>query len=409
MRILHTSDWHLGKRLDTFSRIEEQIAVMDEICQLADAHQADAVVVAGDLFDTINPPIEATQLLYKTLKRLAADGRRAVIAIAGNHDSPERIEAPDPLARECGILFAGYPNSEVLPIQLDEGIKVTRSQPGFIELQLPACDAPLRMLLTPYANETRLRTFLGNDNRENALREVLRLSWQSHADKYCDAQGVNLLMTHLFMIREGAPMPEESDDEKTILYVGGAQPIFTSDVPTAIQYVALGHLHRQQTIDNNPCPVVYSGSPLAYSFSEAEQNKYAMLVDVEPGQPAIVTPLPLTSGMKLMRKRFGAVDDAVEWLTAHQQVYVELTLVSDTYLTAEERKRLNDAHCHIVTLIPEVKNTGIDAEGHTASIDPTQSIESLFIDYFKSRNKGQEPNERLINLLKETTSLPNPS
>ena len=208
MRILHTSDWHLGKRLDTFSRIEEQIAVMDEICQLADAHQADAVVVAGDLFDTINPPIEATQLLYKTLKRLAADGRRAVIAIAGNHDSPERIEAPDPLARECGILFAGYPNSEVLPLQLEGGIKITRSEPGFIELQLPACDAPLRMLLTPYANETRLRTFLGNDNRENALREVLRQSWQSLADKYCDAQGVNLLMTHLFMIRERAPMPE---------------------------------------------------------------------------------------------------------------------------------------------------------------------------------------------------------
>lgn len=401
MRILHTSDWHLGKRLDNFTRLEEQIAVMDEICILADHHNVNVVIVAGDLFDTINPPNDATQLLYRTLKRLTNDGCRAVIAIAGNHDSPERIEAPDPLARECGILFAGYPHSQLLPIQLDSGIKVTHSKPGFIELQVPSCQTPLRLLLTPYANEIRLRTYLGYENKEEALREVLRQNWQALADKHCDAKGINLLTTHLFMTRQGNAMPEEPEDEKPILYVGGAQPVFSTDVPKAIQYVALGHLHRKQTIDENPCPIVYSGSPLAYSFGEADQNKYVMLVDVEAGEKAQVTPLPLTSGRRLLRKRFDDIDDAVMWLNANQEAYIELTLVSDTYLTAEERKRINDAHPYIVAIIPEVKNTGIDANGNTSSIDPTQSMESLFVDFFKTRNKGQEPNERLMALMKE--------
>ena len=115
MKILHTSDWHLGKRLDDFSRIGDQEAVLEEICALAQQEEADAIVIAGDLYDTFNPPAEAIELFYKTVKRLSANGQRAVIAIAGNHDSPERIEAPDPLARACGILFAGFPQVQISP------------------------------------------------------------------------------------------------------------------------------------------------------------------------------------------------------------------------------------------------------------------------------------------------------
>ena len=98
MIILHTSDWHLGKRLDEFSRIEEQNEVLQEICDIADNENANVIIIAGDLFDTFNPPTEAVELFYKTLKKLSKNGNRAVIALAGNHDSPERIEAPDPLA-----------------------------------------------------------------------------------------------------------------------------------------------------------------------------------------------------------------------------------------------------------------------------------------------------------------------
>ncbi|KKX47486.1 exonuclease SbcCD subunit D [Sphingobacterium sp. IITKGP-BTPF85] len=104
LKILHTADWHLGKRLDYFSRFDEQKVVLDEIVQIADQEQVDLVIVAGDLFDAFNPPVEAIELLYKTLKRLTKNGSRPVIAIAGNHDSPDRVDAPDSLARDCGII-----------------------------------------------------------------------------------------------------------------------------------------------------------------------------------------------------------------------------------------------------------------------------------------------------------------
>ena len=100
MKILHTADWHLGKRLENISRHEEQVAVLDEICQIADDRNVDAVIIAGDLFDVFSPPNESAELFFKTCKRLSNNGLRAVVAIAGNHDSPERIEAPEVLARE---------------------------------------------------------------------------------------------------------------------------------------------------------------------------------------------------------------------------------------------------------------------------------------------------------------------
>jgi exonuclease SbcD len=92
MKVLHT-DWHLGKNWIIFSFEEEQQRVMNEICDIADSQNTDVVIVAGDLFDTFNPPVEAVDLLYKTLKRLTNNGKRPVVA-AGNHDSPDRIDSP---------------------------------------------------------------------------------------------------------------------------------------------------------------------------------------------------------------------------------------------------------------------------------------------------------------------------
>ena len=107
MKILHTSDWHLGKKLDKFSRHQEQINVLNEIVEHANNQQVDLVLIAGDVFDAFNPPVESVELFYKTVKRLSNFGKRPVIVIAGNHDSPDRIEAPDALALEDAIIFAG--------------------------------------------------------------------------------------------------------------------------------------------------------------------------------------------------------------------------------------------------------------------------------------------------------------
>jgi exonuclease SbcD len=403
MKLLHTADWHLGKRLDNFSRLEEQKAVLAEICEIADHENVDAAIISGDLFDTFNPATEAVDLFYKTLKRLSKDGRRAVIAIAGNHDSPDRIEAPDPLARECGIIFAGYPNTTISPFSLETGLAVTKSAEGFIELKLPATNEPLRLLLTPYANEYRLKTYLGHENSEEKLRELLSAKWADLASQYCDENGVNILVAHFFMIPEGGENFDEPEGEKPILHVGGAQEIYTKDVPQHIQYVALGHLHRNQTVDDQTCPVVYSGSPIAFSFSEADQDKFVALIEAEPGKAVTHRAVKLQKGRRLLRQRFEVIAEAVQWLRAHPDTLVELTIATETYLTSQERKQLLEAHDGVVAIIPEIKNPDLLENGYSRPVDLSRNIEALFVDYFETKH-GQKPNRRLLDLFKEVLS-----
>jgi exonuclease SbcD len=403
MRILHTSDWHLGKHLNNFSRHSEQKEVLEEICGIADREDVNAVIIAGDLFDTFNPPTESTELFYKTLKRLAKNGDRAVIAIAGNHDSPDRIEAPDPLARECGILFAGFPNSRIAPFELESGLRIIHSEEGFICLALPGIDAPLRILLTPYANEFRLKTFLGEDNPEKELRIVLQKRWEELAGKFCNSAGINILLSHLLFINKGEELPEEPEDERPILHVGGAQAIYTENIPQEIQYTALGHLHRKQMVTSVPAPVIYSGSPLSYSFSEANQKKFVIIVDINPGEMAKTREIELTKGKRLLRKRSENMDEAVEWLKDNQDCLVELTMATETYLTAEERKKLYAVHEGIVSFIPDVRNKGDWSDETQKDIDLNKSMEGLFRDYFVHA-KGQEANETILNLFREILS-----
>ena len=403
MKILHTADWHIGKRLDNFSRLEEQRLVLAEICEIAETEQVDAVVVAGDLFDNFNPSSEATELLYTTLHRLSANGSRAVIAIAGNHDSPERIQVPDALARVCGIIFVGFPNTEVQKFCTQGGIEIIHSAKGFIELKLPGSEVPLRIIHTPYANEQRLKTFLGVDDSNEALREHLQKHWQQLADHYLDERGFNLLVTHLYVMKKGDPSPEEeSDDERAILHVGGAQAIYTENFPKQVHYVALGHLHRYHRVDKNPT-VVYSSSPLAYSFSEANQTKYVVLLEAEAGKLINYKPIELNKGKKLRREKFNNIDAAITWLGEYPDDLIELTLISDNYLEASDKKRLNEAHSGIIQIIPQIKK--INETEQAAEIDLTLSVEKLFEEYFKSKNKGQEPSEGLMEVLREVLGV----
>ncbi len=397
MKILHTADWHLGKRLDSFSRLEEQKIVLDEICIIADEQAVDAVIVAGDLFDAFNPPVEAIELLYKTLKRLTNNGKRPVIAIAGNHDSPDRIDSPEPLARECGIVFMGYPNTEIKTIELENGFEITKTDKGFIEHNLPEHNYPLRIIATPYANEVRMKEYFGEE-KEVELSNSLQMGWGDLSEKYCDNKGVNILVTHLYMLKRGGEVLEEPDGEKP-LKIGNADLIYSDIIPSQIQYTALGHLHRHQNVGTDEKPVVYSGSPLSYSFSEAGQQKYVKIINVEPNSIAQLERIPLKSGKQLARKTFNSIDSAVEWLNDNQYTLVELTIESDTYLKSEDLKRLRNAHHEIVHIIPIVKNDNVMDES-SKQVNLNQDITALFSDYFKY-SKGQSPNEEIIELFKE--------
>ena len=401
MKILHTADWHLGKRLDRFSRLEEQVLVMNEIIEIANEQHVNLVLIAGDLFDNFNPGVEATELFYKTLKRLSLNGKRPVVAISGNHDSPNLIDAPDPLARECGIILIGHPKAEVSPFEV-EGFTIINSAPGYIEIQMKNQDFPVRILHTPYANEIRLKEYFGQ-NKEEELNNVLAENWKHLADKYCDENGVNLLMAHLYMNKKGAPILEEPEGEKPIK-IGNADLIYSDIIPAQIQYTALGHLHGCRNIGTAEKPVVYSSSPLCYSFSEAGHTKYVSIIDAQPNQKVSFERIPLQNGKSLARKTFNNVETAVEWLTENQNSLVELTLESETFLTAEERKRIYQTHHGIVHLIPKIRNQEFN-ENELRTVNLNQDIQSLFKDYFKSKNNGQEANEDLINLFNEIKNL----
>ena len=401
MRILHTADWHLGKRLDSINRHDEQVAVLDEICQIADREAVDVVLIAGDLFDVFSPPNESSELFFRTCKRLTNNGLRAVVAIAGNHDSPERIEAPETLARECGIVFSGFPNTIVTPFSLPSNIHLTKSDRGFIELKLPNFDYPLRLFLTPYANEFRLKQQLNIEKTDDNIRQILTEQWYYLAEKYANTEGVNIGVAHLFVMQRDGEMPTEPDDEKPI-NVGGAGVIYTDCFPKQFQYVALGHLHRQQEISRKPCPIIYSGSPLAYSFNEDNQDKYVMLLEAEPFQPVHFQRIKLEKTKKLLRGRFYDLDEALQWLSENQDDLIQLTMVSNTYLNPLVLQQLRAAHKGIVEIRPEINDP--NARSMNPQIDLNKSMEELFFDYFK-REKNQEPNEDLKALFKEILAV----
>ncbi|EIM75418.1 nuclease SbcCD subunit D [Nitritalea halalkaliphila LW7] len=408
LKILHTADWHLGKRLQEFSRLEEQRAVCEELIQRAEEQDVDLILLAGDIFDTFNPNHEAVELLYRTLRRLSKGGQRPIIAISGNHDSTQFIEAPDPLARELGILFYSRYDTVLPTGRLDSGIEITASAPGFVALRLPQHPFPIRILLAPYANEVLLKRYLGEEDREEALRELLKLRWQELADTYFDEKGVNLFIGHFFFIPEGASPEPEPESERSILHVGGTQALFTSSIPAGTQYAALGHLHRCHQVDpKSPFPIYYAGSPLAYSFSEAEQHKHAVLVKALPGQKVHTELVPLHSGRPLYRKRFQNTSEALSWLEAHPDCLVEITLCVEEAIDAVSRKQLLQAHPGIVHLIPERQGQRSATQAIRAA-DLEKDMLSLFRMYVES-SQGQPPSEELLTLFKEITSQENPS
>lgn len=408
IKLLHTADWHLGKRLQEFSRLEEQKLVLNEICQIADQQQVDLVLLAGDIFDSFNPAHEAVELLYKTLRCLSKNGTRPIIAISGNHDSTQFVEAPDPLARELGILFYSRFDSVIPCGKLDSGVEILNSESGFIELKLPQIDFPVRIILAPYANEVSLRTYLGEEDREAEFRKLLSAKWQDLADRYCDEKGLNLFVGHFFFMKEGEKPEAEPESERPILHVGGTQALFTQNIPPQIQYAALGHLHRYHAVSQEPFPVVYSSSPLAYSFSEADQEKKVVLIEAQARQPVSYRPIGLKQGRPLYRVKFDNLASTLSWLEQNPSCFVEITYVTETSIDASTRKAILKAHDGVVNLIPQLQNPS-GQENFTLHVDDLEKdMESLFRMYYQSE-KGQEPNAELLELFKEIISQNDPS
>ena len=281
MKFLHTSDWHVGKVLKGRNRLDEQRAVLREIVALARTHEVDALLIAGDLYDSAAPSAEAQELVVRALMALRDTGAE-VIAIAGNHDHPRTFDAYRPLMNLAGITLVGSVR--------------TAESGGVVSFTAPHTGEPVRVAVLPFLSQrhaVRAAELVAHTPAENSasydqlIRDLVTTLTAGFGD-----DAVNLVTAHLTVT--GGTM---GGGERA------AQSIFEYHVPAGAfpadaHYVALGHLHRRQTLPA-ACPVVYSGAPLAVDFGEQDNTPSVCLVEATPSTPARVTDLPLTSARRL--------------------------------------------------------------------------------------------------------------
>ena len=281
MKFLHTADWHVGKVLKGRDRLDEQRAVLAEIATVAEQHQVDAVLIAGDIYDAAAPSAPAQNLVIKTLLRLRKTGAE-VIAIAGNHDHGPTFEAYRPLMGVAGITLAGTVRSP------DRG--------GVVRFTARSDGAQTQVAVVPFLSQryaVRAAEIVANTPSENvrAYDEQVRQVIASLTSGF-GGDTVNLVMSHITCVGGTFGGGERS-----------AQSIFEYSVPASVfpvsaHYVALGHLHRRQALPA-PAPVHYSGAPLAVDFGEQDNTSVVCLVEAAPGVPARITDIPVSAGRRL--------------------------------------------------------------------------------------------------------------
>ncbi len=392
MRILHTSDWHLGRSLEHISRIDEQRSFIDYLVDLAEEKDVDVVLVAGDIYDTYNPSSAAEELFYEAMDRLCGKGKRAVIVIAGNHDNPDRLCASSPLAYKNGIILLGYPASDAGEYRINTGgINIADSGPGWLELSLPRCDHNAVVLTMPYPSESRLEELLAEKAEEAKLQkaysEKIGSIFSELSGKFRD-DTVNLIVAHLFLLGGST-----SDSERT-LQVGGAMTVDPAVLPEKAHYAALGHLHRPQQIRSAACPTYYAGSPLAYSFSEADYCKAVYIVDAIPGEIAAVETVYINCGKPL--KKWLAeegIGQAVKWCEEGKDpnAWVDLEILTDRVLTMDEQKLLRSLHPGIINICPRLRTDAVEVLSPVSR--EGRRVDELFSDYYRYRLGADIPDE----------------
>ncbi|MUG92973.1 exonuclease subunit SbcD [Scytonema sp. UIC 10036] len=310
MRLIHTSDWHLGKRLKGEDRTPEIAAALDELLKQAKERQVDAVLVAGDIYDVPNPPAEAEQVAYNFFCKLK-EAKIPAIAIAGNHDSAFRIDGIAKLLSFVGVQALGRPQPP--------------NKGGVIHVDTPA--GKLCVAAMPFASERRLLKYEDLwDKDDLEQRQHYRFQVQKLLGKLATQfrdDSVNVIMAHMTI--EGALRAYSEVD----YYTRDTYVISGQTLPPTAQYIALGHIHKPQKI-SHAAPTCYAGSLIQIDFGEAGEDKGFYLVDVEPGRPAKpeFIPLPCQKPLKIVKCHENDLEDTLEAHRTHPgflKLVVELT------------------------------------------------------------------------------------
>jgi exonuclease SbcD len=284
MRFLHTADWHIGKTLRTRSRMDEFAAALEQVGRIAREARVDAVLVAGDVFDSPAPPPEAERLVYDFLARLLPEGIACVL-IAGNHDHPRRLGALARLLEGLRI----HVRHEVRPPE----------QGGVVSVPARDGGEEARIAVLPFVPERKAveacqllePEYAWYQEYARRLEQILqRLTAGFTPDT------VNLVLAHVLV--DGARV----GTGERALHLGEIYGLNAQQLPANAQYIGLGHLHRPQEV-MAPSRTVYSGSLIELDFGEREQEKCVVVVDARPARPATVEWVPLTASRRLREVR----------------------------------------------------------------------------------------------------------
>ncbi|MFC6087395.1 exonuclease SbcCD subunit D [Sphaerisporangium aureirubrum] len=315
MRLLHTSDWHLGRAFHRESLIDAQAAFVDHVIATVRSERVDAVVIAGDVYDRALPSVDAVELCGEALRRLADAGARTVL-ISGNHDSPRRLGFGAGLIDASGVHLRTDPAGVGRPVLID-GVAVYG---------------------IPYLEPDMVRVPWGLAERghaaaiEHAMGLIRAdLAWRGTP---------SVVLAHAFVTGG-----EASDSERDIS-VGGVPHVPLSAF-AGVDYVALGHLHGRQRMTDS---VRYSGSPLAYSFSESDHVKGSWLVDLTPGALATTfVPAPVPRPLARLRGHLDDLLTSPHW-SPYEDHWLQITL-TDPIRPKSAMDRLRARYPHTLNLI----------------------------------------------------------
>lgn len=394
MKIIHTSDWHLGKSLEGFSRLEEQEKFIEDFILMIEENNADLVIISGDIYDNGNPPARAENLFYRAIKSISNFGKRAVLIIAGNHDNPERLSAASPLAYEHGIIMLGTPKSVASIGQYGE-FEIVNSGEGFVELLINR--EKIVILTMAYPSEKRLNEIFNEENDEESrvmgYSERVGQLFLSLSSNFRE-DTINIATSHLFMLGG-----DTTDSERPI-ELGGTLAVSANMLPEKAQYVALGHLHRPQKVKGTEIQAYYSGSPLQYSKSEIGYSKSCYLIQVKAGVEASVETLYLKNYKPIEVWKCNGVLEAIEMcrINSEKDAWVYLEIKTEEFISQEDIKAMRDLKQDIIQIKPDIK--GLDAVETDMINLNERSMEELFTDFYKAQRQV-EPSNELMELFLE--------
>lgn len=393
MRILHTADWHLGKNLEGQSRMDEQELFLNDFVDIVEKNNINLIIIAGDIYDSSNPPARAEKMFYDTLKKLSQNGERITLVIAGNHDSPERLVAAGPLARDHGIIMVGT-SKTVVPCGKYGKHKVLASGEGYIEIEIN--NEKSVILTVPYPSEKRLNEIIydGMDDDEQKAKSYsdrISLLFNSLQEYYRE-DTINLAVSHLFAMGS-----EESGSERSI-QLGGTYIVDGSCLPDKAQYIALGHVHKPQIVPGTNKRARYCGSPIHYNKKEINFEKKCFIIDVKANEECSVEEIKFKVYKPIEIWKCISIEDAIEKCreNSKRSCWVYLEIETDRYIREDEIKQMKSYKDDILEIMPKIQNS--DNEEKEIENLSEKPFEEIFKEFYK-KERDVEPQKEVLDLL----------